>query len=146
MKLSSGAHFYLDLELIEKLMFRERYAFAKFVIDNSARSVVYFKQITFIDFRAYSFSDMRLVEDAQMEMYLEELTSSLCLQRNVFSGLRLERRSATFNFSVINSKNVQLMHDSFSNVSILDRTASVHIGVYNMPSFLLLFHNKNFYR
>lgn len=142
--LKSGAQFYIDLELVEKLMF-QRESFARLDVRDAARAVVYAKQITFIDFRALSFAGLALTDSAQMQVYLEELTSSLCLQRNVFSGMSLQR-DASFNFSVINSKNVQLMHDSFSNTSFDRSNARLHIGVYNMPSYLLLFHNKNFYK
>lgn len=143
MELKSGARFYLDLELVEKLMFH-RYSFADFEFFGPSRAVLFAKQITFIDFRAFSFAGLVLHEAAQLEVYLEELTSSLCLQRNVFSNMRVHR-AASFNFSVISSKNVQLMHDSFSNLTFDGANSRVHIGVYNMPSYLLLFHNQNYY-
>lgn len=144
LQLKSGAKFYLDLELIEKLMY-QRYSFGNLNVQGSSRVVNFAKQITFIDFRAYSFAGLTVDQDSQVEVYLEELTSSLCLQRNVFSNMRLQR-GASFNFSVINSKNVQLMHDSFSNATLDQSNARVHIGVYNMPSYLLLFYNQNYYK
>lgn len=147
MQLSAGARFFLDLEQIEKLMF-QRYSFGDMNVRDGSRAVIYAKQITFIDFRAFSFASLSIADvDSRVEVYLEELTSSLCLQRNVFSHMRV-RRAGSFNFSVIDSKNIQLMHDSFSNLTLDDDNslARVHIGVYNTPSYLLSYYNQNYYR
>ena len=51
-----------------------------------------------------------------------------------------------FFFSIINSKNVQLMHDSFSNIAIDSKSAKLFIGVFNMPSLLLLYQNNNYFQ
>lgn len=142
--LRQRARFYVDLELIEKLMIN-REAFANLNLADGVKFVYYAKQITFIDFRAYSFSPVSVHDNSRLEIYLEELTSSLCLQRNVFSHMQLANE-ATFNFSVINSKNVQIMHDSFSNVSLLSPRSSLFVGLFNMPSYLLLFQNENYYK
>lgn len=79
-----------------------------------------------------------------MQVYLDELLHSLCVQRNVFDSLVLNEHSH-FNFSVINSKNIMLMHNSFSNVCLNAGSARLYIGVYNQPSFQLSLKNKNNY-
>lgn len=154
LNLKSNARFYIDLELVEKLMI-QRYAFSNLNLDSRTRMIFYSKQITFIDFRAFSFSSINLHNKSKLQIYLEELTSSLCLQRNVFSNMRFHFDSHTsrniddtntFNFSVINSKNVQIMHDSFSNILIENPSSKLFIGVFNMPSYLLLFQNENYYK
>jgi hypothetical protein len=140
----SNAQLFIDLDLVEKLML-QRYSLASMTLKSSSRLVVYAKQITFIDFKAFSLSGITLDGQSQMEVYLEELTSSLCLQRNVFSNMKLQQASK-FNFSVINSKNVQLMHHAFSDLRIENANAKFHLGVYQSPSFLLLFQNDLYYK
>lgn len=80
-----------------------------------------------------------------MQIYLEELLHSLCLQRNVFDKLTLNENSH-FNFSTINSKNVMLMHDSFSNLALNGPHAKLYIAVYNRPSFQLSLEKNNYYQ
>jgi hypothetical protein len=144
LSLKSNARLFIDLELIEKFML-QRHAFAKLEASGaSSRAVLFAKQITFIDFKAYSFADMTLRDTARVEIYLEELTSSLCLQRHVFTNMRLDGASS-FNFSVINSKNVQLMHHAFANAQLNDNS-NVFVGAFNMPSFVLLFQNDRFFK
>jgi hypothetical protein len=150
LNLKSNAKLFIDLELVEKLMM-QRYSFANLELSSHSQMVLFSKQITFIDFKAYSFSSITLNDNAKMEIYLEELMSSLCLQRNVFTNMRLKTdedpsAASTFNFSIINSKNVQLMHHAFSNVAIENPNSRVFVGVFNMPSFLLLFQNDHFFK
>jgi hypothetical protein len=145
MRLVANARFYLDLELIEKLMV-QRFAFGHASLSQNSMFIFYSKQVTFIDFRAYSFANINLMGNSKFQIYLEELASSICVQRNVFSNLRLHHSESYFNFSIINSKNVQFMHNSFSNVTFENRQAKVYIGIFNMPSLLLLFQNNNFYK
>ena len=38
------------------------------------------------------------------------------------------------------------MHDSFSNIAIDSRSAKLFIGVFNMPSLLLLYQNNNYFQ
>lgn len=141
--LTSNAKLYVDLELIEKLMVQAN-TFAHVTLHDTTRMVFYAKQITFLDLRAYSFAWLTMRHQSQIQVYLDELTSSLCVQTNVFSNLRLESGS-TFNFSVINSKNVQIMRDAFSSAALGDKTR-LFVGVFNMPSLLLLHQNQNFYQ
>lgn len=106
---------------------------------------IYARHLTFIDFRAYSFSDITLTGNSRMQIYLEELLHSLCLQRNVFDSLTLNENSH-FNFSVINSKNVMFMHDAFSNMNLNSPSSKLYMGVYNKPSFQLMLAENNYYR
>lgn len=144
--LKSHARLFIDLELVEKLML-ERYSLSNLTLHSMSRLVFYAKQITFIDFKAHSMSDNVLAGDgSRLEVYLEELTSSLCLQRDVFSRMRLLGASNSFNFSVVNSKNVQLMHHSFANIVVERADSNVFVGMFNMPSYMLLFQNDDFFK
>lgn len=129
LKLKSQAKIYIDLDIIEKLMI-QRHSFSHMNLGTNTKFTIYAKHITFIDFKAFSFSHITMWSQSSMQIYLEELISSLCLQRNVFSYLRLHQDHCQFNFSIINSKNVMLMHDSFSNINVDSKTARLFIGVF----------------
>ena len=145
LKLNSNAKFILDLEIIEKLLI-QRHAFSHLSLDSNSNFIFYSKHVTFIDIKAFSFSHIHLVRNCRAEIYLEELTSSLCLQRNVFSHLKLLHENAHFNFSIINSKNVMFMHDSFSNILINNKNSRLYIGIYNSPSYMLTLKKNNYYQ
>ena len=144
MHLRSKARFYVDLDLIEKLIIQHR-SLANLHLDPATKATIYARHLTFIDLRAHSFADIHLADQARMQIYLEELLHSLCLQRNVFDRLTLNQASH-FNLSVINSKNVMLMHDSFSRLVLNSLTARLFVGVYNKPSFQLSLRANNYYQ
>lgn len=145
LNLRSNAKLYIDMELVEKLMI-QRNSFSNINLNDGSRLTFYAKQITFIDFKAFSFASINLMSGSRVQIYLEELASSLCVQRNVFSNMKLRSADVSFNFSIINSKNVQFMHDSFSDIQIESKKANLYIGVFNMPSLLLIYQNHNFYQ
>lgn len=144
LNINPGVKMYLDLDLIEKLMI-QRHSFSNMNLGSKSKFTIYGRHLTFIDFRANSFSSINLESNSHFQMYLEELLHSLCLQRNVFDKLTLNAH-AHFNFSVINSKNVMLMHDSFSNLNLNSLSSKLYIGVYNKPSFQLGLKNNNYYQ
>jgi hypothetical protein len=144
LRLKSAGKLFLDLDIIEKLMI-QRHSFSYMHLEAASRFHIYAKHITFIDFKAFSFSHVIMWRQSSFQIYLEELISSLCVQRNVFSHLRLHEANTHFNFSIINSKNVMLMHDSFSDVSIESATARLFIGVFNSPSYQLKLKTNNWY-
>jgi hypothetical protein len=139
-ELDSKAHFVIDLGLIEKLWIQKN-AFGGIIQRPFTSFILYAKQISFIDFRAYSFTNWTLQDNANAQIYFEELTPSICFQRNLFHNLKIHH--SQFNISFINSKNIMLMHDVFSHLSIVDSKGHLTIGVYTKPSFSL-FVNDNY--
>ena len=144
MQVTAGGRVYFDFELIEKLML-QRNAFGRMRVSPDAQLTIYAKHLTFVDFRAFSFADMEVRNGARVHIYLEDLMHSLCVQRDVFHGMRLVEQ-AHFNLSIINSKNVMLMHDTFSSLSVEGSLARLYVGVYNGQSYQLSLHAHNYYR
>ena len=146
LSLNADAKIYVDLELIEKLIVHS-HAFANTSLRADSLMLFYAKQITFLDLKPHSFARLTLEGRSRAQVYLEELAASICVQRHVFAQMRLLGAGASFNFSVINSRNVQIMRDTFSNLTIDARSgAKLFIGVFNMPSIFLIQQNEDFYQ
>jgi hypothetical protein len=135
--LADAARLFVDIELVEKLVIHAR-ALANISLSQSSRFYLYAKHVNLLDVRALALADMRVGHESRVSLYVEELTASWCVQRDVFARMLLEGAGASFNLSVINSKSVQLMRDAFSAVRVEHADARLFVGVFTMPSWLLL--------
>ncbi|CAF1097052.1 unnamed protein product, partial [Brachionus calyciflorus] len=117
----------LDLESVEKVLVQKN-SFLNTQINSKSNLIIFFKQINFLDIKSESFKHIDLI-NSKIQIYLIELTSSLCLQPHTFSNFKLNNNSS-FNLSVIYSKNVQFMSECITNVTSYD--SDIFLGVYDI--------------
>ena len=144
MRMSGGARLYVDMELVEKLVVHAR-SFGNVSVEEASRVYFYAKQVNLLDVRSLAFGDVRVTKDSRVQLYMEELSAAWCVPRDTFARLRLEGAGASFNLSVINSKSVQMMRDAFSDVRVVGEQARLFVGVFNVPSWMLLHAERGQY-